>query len=62
MNKNQKQWPLVSSKNNPRSISSMISIEYKTQYSVVFYLTSGEVKIVTEKNYRHPYYYQLPMK
>jgi Acyl-coenzyme A:6-aminopenicillanic acid acyl-transferase len=41
---------------------SMISQPYLTQYSIVFDLTSGEVQIVTERNYEQVYYYSLPMK
>jgi Acyl-coenzyme A:6-aminopenicillanic acid acyl-transferase len=41
---------------------STISIPYKTQYSVVFDLTSGEFQIVTERNYEQVYHYQLAMK
>ncbi len=39
-----------------------VSMPDKTQYSVVYDLTSGEVQIVTERNYDRVYRYQLPMK
>ncbi len=39
-----------------------VSTPDKTQYSVVYDLTSGEVQIVTERNYDRVYRYQLPLK
>ena len=33
-----------------------------THYSVVYDLTTGEVQIVTDRNYDHPYSFSLPMK
>ncbi len=39
-----------------------VSTPNKTQYSVVYDLTSGEVQIVTERKYDQVYRYQLPMK
>jgi hypothetical protein len=41
---------------------STISIKYSTRYSIVYDLTSGEVQIVTDRNYDQPYNYSLPMK
>jgi hypothetical protein len=41
---------------------SEISIEYRTQYSIVYDLVTGDVQVVTERNYDHVYHYQLAMK
>ncbi len=41
---------------------SEISVEYRTQYSIVYDLTTGDVQIVTERNYDQVYHYQLAMK
>jgi hypothetical protein len=40
---------------------STISIPNMTQYSIVYDLTTGQVQIVTERNYQQVYHYQLPM-
>ncbi len=41
---------------------STISVEYRTQYSVVYDLTTGDVQIVTERNYDQVYHYHLPVQ
>lgn len=41
---------------------STVSVEYHTQYSIVYDLTTGDVQIVTERNYDNIYHYQLAMK
>jgi Linear amide C-N hydrolases, choloylglycine hydrolase family len=40
----------------------LISQPYKTQYSIVFDLTTGDVQIVTERKYDTVYHYQLSFK
>ena len=35
---------------------------FLTQYSIVYDLVTGDVQIVTERNYQQIYHYQLPMK
>ncbi len=41
---------------------SAISVEYRTQYSIVYDLATGDVQIVTERNYDQVYNYQLPLQ
>ena len=41
---------------------STVSLPSWTQYSIVFDLTSGEVQIVTERDYQQVYHYQLVMR
>ncbi len=41
---------------------STVSIPYMTQYSIVFDLTTGDVQIVTERNYDTVYRYQLALR
>ncbi len=50
------------SANQSMDLLNTVSVPYKTQYSIVFDLTTGEVQIVTERNYEQVYHYQLPMK
>ncbi len=41
------------------NVLSAVSVENHTQYSIVYDLTTGDVQIVTERNYDHVYHYQL---
>ena len=37
-------------------------VTFLTQYSIVYDLATGDVQIVTERNYQQVYHFQLPMK
>ena len=41
---------------------SAVSVKYMTRYSIVFDLTTGDVQIVTDRNYDEPYNYNLHMQ
>lgn len=44
------------------ALLSTVSIPYRTNYSVVFDVTTGEVQVVTERNYQVVYRYKLSMQ
>ncbi len=41
---------------------STISVPYRTNYSIVYDLTTGDVQVVTERDYEHVYHDRLPMQ
>lgn len=44
------------------SLLNTVSIPYRTQYSIVYDLTNGDVELVIERNYQQVYHYHLEMK
>ncbi len=41
---------------------STVSVPYRTNYSIVYDLTTGDVQVVTERDYSHIYRDQLPIE